>query len=575
MAWSPWLAAIGTIASLSAPMPAMAEKAPAARHAPAYTGNYIVRWRQGVKSTVNPLADDERLLQVRAATGLELVPRRQMGGALQLLHVAGHDADPEAVAARLREDPRIADAVPDAWLRPAETVPNDTLFGTVQQYLGAPSLARGGANLPKAWDRTRGSSNIVIAVVDTGYLPHPDLAARLVAGYDFIASDATANDGNPGRDADATDTGDYVPAGVSCDGDPYPLRTNSWHGTGVAGVIGAVTDNGSGIAGVDWHARIQPVRVSGRCGALLSDTIDGMRWAGGLAVPGVPANPTPARVINISLGGGRTCTSVEQATIDALAARGAIVVAAAGNSAGPVEAPASCRGVVAVTAHANDGDNADYASVGPQVTLSAPGGGCGTSNASNGNCAVPKSYIYTLTNDGTTARGAYTLGGLTGTSFAAPIVSGVVSLMLSVNPSLTNAQIIHTLRTSARQHPAGTYCSANAGACGAGLLDADAALAVAASLPTPGNETPAPDEARDETAAPPVEQPEESAGLPGGDAAPPTPSPTPPAPVTGGGDNNNGGATDGGGGTISPWSAALLTLGGLVAFCSRRRPPTH
>lgn len=531
----PWLGACAALLCLATPMLARADTGAGARPAPAYTGNYIVRWRDGgdtAKSTsastaaLESKASDDRMLRVREATGLDVAVKRRMGGTLQLLSVADGSQDPEAIAARLKQDPRIADAVPDRWLRLHDTIPNDPLFN-VQPYMGPPSQVVGGANLWSAWDRTRGSSSMVIAVVDTGYLPHPDLAGRIVAGYDFISSDTVSNDGTAGRDADPTDPGDYVPVGYTCPGESSPrtaLTRSSWHGTRVAGVLGAITNNGADIAGVDWNAKIQPVRVSGRCGALLSDTVDGMRWAGGLDVPGVPSNPTPARVVNISLGGG-TCSSVEQQAINDLAARGVVVVAATGNnSATTVEAPADCTGVVAVTAHADDGENASYANVGPQVTLSAPGGGCGNSKVVNNACTVAQSYIRTLSNSGTTTATDYTVTASQGTSFAAPMVSGVISLMLTVNGALTPAQTISALKSSARPHPANTFCTMQTGVCGAGLLDATAALNAAATTPA---------------------------------------TTTTPAPSSSGG--------GGGGGAVAPWVAGLLVMGGLVAFGTRRR----
>jgi len=493
-----------------------------------YTGNFIVRWRDGGNVTAN----SQRMLQIQQATGVGLALQRQMGGNYQLLSVSGGNADPEATAARLRQDPRIAEAVPDRWLHLNDTVPNDPYYtsGTYPQslYMGAPAQTPGAANLPKAWDRTQGSNSIVVAVVDTGYLPHPDLAARLVAGYDFISSSSAARDGD-GRDADATDQGDYIPAGFQCPGESTSsptLTPSSWHGTRVASVIGAVTNNGQGIAGVDWNARIQPVRVAGECGGLLSDTVDGMRWAGGLSVPGVPNNPTPARVINISLGGG-TCSSIEQQAVNDLTAKGVVVVAAAGNSGGAVEAPGDCSGVIAVTAHVNSGERASYASTGAQVALSGPGGGCGVAQAdANGNCASP-SLILALSNDGQTTAGNFTIVGSAGTSFSAPMVSGVASLMLAVNGSLTPAQVASALKSSARAFPAGTFCANNSGVCGAGLVDAAGALSVASTTPT----TPA------------------------------TPAPAP----------SSGGGGGGGGGAVPTWMAALLAAAGLLSLLTQRR----
>lgn len=517
-------------ATLGVPGAAQASEGdtPALRAAPVYTGNYIVRWRDG-SQTVDTSADTTRMRRVEANTGLTLSVRRPMASSLQLLTVKDNRGDdPETVAKRLRNDPRVADAVPDRWLRLHDTVPNDTDFAN-QIYMNGPATVTGGANLPRAWDRSRGSGNVVIAVVDTGYLAHPDLAGRLVAGYDFISSTTVSVDGD-GRDSDPTDPGDYVPTGTTCS-DGTGAANSTWHGTRVASVLGAATNNSQGIAGVDWSARIQPVRVSGRCGALLSDTVDGMRWAGGLSVPNVPANPTPARVVNVSLGGG-SCSSIEQQAVNDLNAAGVIVVAAAGNSAGAVEAPADCSGVIAVTAHANDGENASYANIGTQVALSAPGGGCGNSKvAIVGGVATcmastGQSFIRTLSNAGAAGPTTYNIVNSQGTSFAAPMVSGVVAMMLAVNPSLTPAQVTSLLKSSARAHPANTFCTtgSNVGKCGAGLLDADAALAAAPNPPSSGTTS-----------------------------------------------QSTSGGGGGGGGAFAPWSAAVLLAIGLVGFATRRR----
>jgi serine protease len=300
----------------------------------------------------------------------------------------------------------------------------------------------------------------------------------------------------------------------------------------VASVIGAQTNNGTNIAGVDWQARIQPVRVAGRCGALLSDTVDGMRWAGGLSVPGVPDNPTPAHVINISLGGG-SCSSAEQNAVNDLNARGVVVVAAAGNNAGAVEAPADCAGVITVTAHVNDGEKASYANFGPAVAISAPGGGCGTSKWNGTSCSSTTSAILTLSNRGATSPGTYFTLPSAGTSFATPTVAGVAALMLAVNGSLAPSQVTGIIKSTARPHPANTFCALapNTGNCGAGMLDAAGALTLAAN--TQGT----------------------------GTAWPTTPA-TPAAPA----------ATDSGGGGAMPlWSGALLALLGLIGYTLPRR----
>ena len=153
----------------------------------------------------------------------------------------------------------------------------------------------------------------MVAVIDTGYLAHSDLIANILPGYDFIDDPFISQDGD-GRDSDALDPGDWETADQCYAGSP--ASDSSWHGTHVAGSIAAKTDNGTGVAGVAFDARILPVRVLGRCGGYMSDIADGMIWAAGGTVSGVPANANPAQVLNLSLGGGGSCSSTTQAAIN-------------------------------------------------------------------------------------------------------------------------------------------------------------------------------------------------------------------------------------------------------------------
>ena len=393
----------------------------------------------------------ERLEIVRAMSGGAHVAR--LGR--RVMKRDAHD-----VARLLRSDPRVLSVEPDELMHPL-FVPNDTMYAQQWHYYEP----TGGINLPGAWDISTGSAAITIAVVDTGVLPHAELLGRLVAGYDFIGDASKANDGD-GRDGNAADPGDY-----GCDG-----ANSSWHGTHVAGTIGAASNNGAGVTGINWVSRIQPIRVLGRCGGYTSDIVDGMRWAAGIAVPGVPANPTPARVENLSLGGNGACSNTFQSAINDVVARGTVVVVAAGNSntdAGNTQ-PASCNGVIAVAATTRNGGRAGYSNYGAKVAIAAPGGG--------GNDGI----LSTL-NTGATTPGADSYAWFQGTSMATPHVAGVVSLMLSVNPALTAADVLARLRQSARAFPSGTGSDCTTAICGAGIVDAAATLAalVAAPAPTP------------------------------------------------------------------------------------------
>ncbi len=362
------------------------------------------------------------------------------------------DAEAEALARRLAEDPRVRRAEPDRILRPAR-LPDDP-FWPDQWYLHDTSTAPAAIGLPAAWERTVGDAAVTVAVVDTGVLPHAQLAPRLLPGYDFVSDPAMARDGD-GRDGDASDPGDDCGAG------------SSWHGTFVAGQIGAVSDDGEGIAGVDWAAGILPVRVLGACGGYSSDIADGIRWAAGLPVPGVPDNPRPARVINLSLGGWGACGYTLQEAIDAARAAGAVVVAAAGNDGGDAaqSSPGNCAGVVTVAAVSRDGGATSYTNTGAVVDLAAPGGDA-------------QGRILSLANDGWSDPGADTYGHAEGTSMAAPLVSGTVALMFALDPTLDPDAVAAHLAAHARPFPTGT--GRDCRACGAGILDTGSTLAALA-----------------------------------------------------------------------------------------------
>ncbi len=407
---------------------------------------FIVRLR-------DPGADlRTQLAAIGGVFGERLDPIRAMSGGAHVVRLGRRVMRAEAreVARLLRADSRIASIEPDAVMLPM-LVPNDTMYAQQWSY----HEPQGGINLPAAWNITTGSSAITVAVIDSGVLPHADLAGRLLAGYDFIADPAVSNDGD-GRDANAADPGDH-----GCNG-----AASSWHGTHVAGTIGAAGNNGNGVAGINWVSKILPVRVMGKCGGYTSDIVDGMRWAAGIAVPGLATNPNPARVENLSLGGAGACSATFQSAINDVTARGTVVVVAAGNGNADAAGtePANCSGVVAVAATTRNGGRASYSNFGSKVTIAAPGGG-----GSDG--------VLSTLNAGSTTPGADSYAYYQGTSMAAPHVSGVVSLMLSIDPSLSPADVTLRLRRAARAFPLGTGVDCNVALCGAGIVDAAASLA--------------------------------------------------------------------------------------------------
>jgi serine protease len=384
---------------------------------------------------------------------------RAMSGAAHVVGLAAAvDAvDAAAMAERLQAQPEVEYAEPDYRLR-AHVEPTDPLYPQQWGYheMGA------GANLTAAWDATTGSANVAAAVIDSGYRMHPDLAANLLPGYDFISDPFSANDGD-GRDSDASDPGNWATFedSLQCDGTLSWVANSTWHGTHVAGTIGAVANNGVGGVGVSWQGRIVPVRVLGKCGGLVSDIVDAIRWAAGLPVPGVPGNPYPAKVINLSLGMSRPCTSAMQAAIDDVIQQGASVVASAGNGDGDVAEPANCDGAIAVAAVGRRGGKAPLSNFGPRVDIGAPGVG-----------------ILSTANAGKTTPAEDNYLSYSGTSMAAPHVTGTIGLMLAANPALTPDAIRAKLIASARRYPAGSDCAeaVTGSVCGSGMLDARRAL---------------------------------------------------------------------------------------------------
>ncbi len=393
-----------------------------------------------------------------ALRGVKARVLRQMGtGAhvLQLDKPLSHGELRRVAAEMMASDPNIAYAEPDRKMYPM-MVPNDTSYGSQWDLYET----TGGIRAPAAWDLATGSG-VVVAVIDTGIRSHADLSGQTVAGYDMIADTTVAADGN-GRDGDPSDPGDWVSAGQCGTGEP--AENSSWHGTHVAGTIAAKTNNSTGVAGIAFNAKVQPVRVLGKCGGYTSDIADGMIWASGGTVSGLPANATPARVINMSLGGGGACDTTSQNAINSARSRGTVVVVAAGNENQNASnsSPANCSGVIAVAATDRNGSRAYYSNYGAIVALAAPGGDM-RSSSSNG--------ILSTLNAGTTSPGADTYAYYQGTSMATPHVAGVVALMLSAKPGATPDQVKAALQSSARAFP-GT-CSQ----CGSGILDAAAAVA--------------------------------------------------------------------------------------------------
>jgi serine protease len=457
----------------------------------------------------------DRVARTAKRTGLSLGLSKEITDSLVAGTITLTGGNGTEALERLRADPDVEYAVPDRRRYPQATNPNDSLFGG-QWYLKNSEVSS--VDAIGAWDTELGSTGIVIAVLDTGVLyDHPDLGrgdsgGKLLPGFDFVSGTAQANDGG-GRDVDPSDPGDWIDANdktnaafTNCD-----TSGSSWHGTRVSGMIGARTNNASGVAGLDWNSFILPVRVLGKCGGTDSDIIAGMRWAAGLPVAGVPLNPTPARILNLSLGATGPCELSYRDTINELTARKVLVVISAGNEGTMVSSPANCPGVAAVAAIRHAGSKVGFSNLGPEVSIAAPGGNC--VNVNGGPCLFS---LDTTSDSGATGPGAFTFTDQTnsnlGTSFSAPIVSGIAGLMLSRNANLSTSQMLARLREGARPFPTAVsdapaitachvpvsttdfqleQCLCTESTCGAGMANAAGALAAAdrpiAAVTLPGN----------------------------------------------------------------------------------------
>ena len=458
----------------------------------------VVRWADGSVGTAFGATSDapsvgarpERVTAVTRSTGHPSTWLRTLavGGDVYKLDSMLAPGAMASTVASVRAVPGVVAAYPDAIAHADAAPPNDTYWPQQWDLSGGTTSTTYGIDLLGAWDRTQGSG-VVVAVLDTGITVHPDLAGQTVAGYDFISSATVANDGD-GRDPDPSDPGDNTNA-VS--------GHSSWHGTHVTGTIVASTNNGAGIAGIAYRARVQPVRVLGVGGGYFSDISDGIVWASGGAVSGVPANATPARVENLSFGGSTPCPASLQSAVNAAISRRTVIVAAAGNSAADASgfAPADCAGVVAVAATTSSGARASFSNYGATVSISAPG-----------------VSLWSTLNTGVTGPASPTYAQYSGTSMATPHVAGAFALMLAANPSLTPAQALSLMRQTAHPLAAGG-CPQG---CGAGIVDAAAAVAAAVNgAPSP---TPSPTPTGGPTPTP--------TGTPGPTpTAKPTPTPTP------------------------------------------------
>ncbi len=342
----------------------------------------------------------------------------------------------------------------------APVTPNDTYYSLQWHY---PLI-----HLPEAWTISTGNDAVITAVIDTGETDHPDLVNRQIAGYDFISSAANAADGD-GRDADPTDVGDGTTA-----------HPSSFHGTHVAGTIGAETNNAAGVAGVTWAGKVMHLRVLGKEGGTDFDIANAIRYAARLANASSTLPAVRANLINMSLGGPGSSSTVQSAVTAARAAGVAIFAASGNENSSAPSYPAAYTGVISVAAVDANGNRAPYSNFGSTIDIAAPGGDTSVDQDGNG---YADGVLSTLIDD---AGGGHVpiFAFYQGTSMACPHAAGVASLMLAVNPALTPDQIETILKNTATD--LGTPGRDNF--YGNGLIHAERALLAAqggAGSPTP------------------------------------------------------------------------------------------
>ncbi|MDR6505119.1 S8 family serine peptidase [Arthrobacter oryzae] len=452
----------GSVVSL----PAAADDAPVLPVAPAVpavsqtstTDQFIVKFKD--TAPAGPALRTESLGKVARNVGVLVTDIRGTASGARVLRAERRlDAvETEKALAALRGDPAVEHAEPDIRMYPTAE-PNDPYY-PLQWGLLSGGWA-GSMNMPGAWSLNRGAG-AVVAVVDTGITSHPELNASVLAGYDMMSDPADSRDSG-GRDANPRDEGDWTTAGMC--GDGAPASPSSWHGTQVAGIIAAAANNSSGITGVAPEAKILPVRALGPCGGYMSDIADGIIWAAGGPVAGLPVNPNPARVINLSLGGDVPCPATFQSAVNFAYESGAAVIAAAGNENRPAAetSPSNCQNVISVAALTRTGNLAPYSNYGPAVDVAAPGGDVSQASSDG---------ILVAFNQGTQGPGAGTYAYSSGTSMAAPHASGLAALLMSRLGDLATPDNVEArLKVTSTN---GSACVTKT--CGSGLLQGTAAL---------------------------------------------------------------------------------------------------
>ena len=413
-------------------------------------GQLVVQYEDGVDAT----ASDGTATGSESVDNVELTSSVDLGEGLHTVELSESVTEAEArvIIDELESDPRIAWVEVDEILLTADV--SDPDYSTRQWNLWGEFGIDRSLRVPEPLTDSISGANgqgVAVAVIDTGIAPHSDLGQQVLQGYDFVSDrlelwaargpegDRVAFDGDyvdpetfgsMGWDANPADPGDW--RGVA------PVRPSSWHGTHVAGIIGAQTNNGIGIAGVASGARIVPIRALSWNGGLSSDVAAAIIWAAGGHIAGVDDNQNPARIINLSMASRAQCSATLQTAIDTATELGSVVVVAAGNANSDVRdySPANCEQVISVGATDATGSRANYSNFGDNVDVYAPGGDLNASGDLG---------IYSLSNAGVREPDAEAYAYRQGTSMAAAHISGLLARLISAQPSITTSELRNAL----------------------------------------------------------------------------------------------------------------------------------
>jgi hypothetical protein len=405
--------------------------------------------------------------------GVQLVPESDLGDGLHTVRLAepvSREAS-QLIIESLEADPRVKWAEAEEVVTTTQNDTADPEYSSKQWNLWSSSGVSGQHIFPPAFGRTpqdlgEGST---VAVIDTGITRHGDFGDRILDGFDFVSNHAelsavrTPGEAEVGFDGDYVDLETYGQLGWDRNpSDPGdwrgldPVRNSSWHGTHVAGIIGAQINNSLGIAGLVPLANIVPIRAISWRGGLSSDIAASIIWASGGRVEGAVDNQNPADVINLSFATKGACSSTFQTAIDIAIANGSVVAVAAGNANSDVSqySPANCDGVIAVGATDASGQRAHYSNFGSGIDIAAPGGDLNASGDLG---------IYSLSNAGEQGPGAESYAYRQGTSMAVAHVSAALARLAALNPLASPAELQKLLTsTSSPQPPVQDACDVDA-----------------------------------------------------------------------------------------------------------------